>query len=154
MGIDDFFMFFCLGGIGIVLFLLGILSRLGYFRWIYAMKGYPVVMPHSLALVLTPIGLIAMFLGVIPMLPLAKEVRLNLGVYLFIPLLIVTYILAMWSPWWLKPKWLRWLEKEHSDILDILWEDVRQDRWGWERRVRTQEGLEAWVAEVREKNNL
>jgi hypothetical protein len=69
-------------------------------------------------------------------------------------MLVITYILAIWQPWWLKPAWLRWLEKKHGDILEILWEDVRKDRWRWEREVRTQEDLEAWVAEVRQKHGL
>ena len=63
-------------------------------------------------------------------------------------------VLAIWRPWWLKPKWLRWLEKEHGDIIGILWEEVRKEGHAWERRVRTQEQLEQWVEEVQRKRGL
>ncbi len=154
MNIDDFIIFLFLGVLGFLFFLLGILLRLGHWRWIFAMKGHSVLTPSSLALVFVPIGLLTMFLGFVPMLPLSKEIRLNLGIYLFIPLVVVTFISAILQPNWLKPIWLRWLEKEHGDIIHLLWEDVREDRWGWERRVKTQKDLETWVNEVRRKHGL
>jgi hypothetical protein len=71
---------------------------------------------------------------------------------MLLPLQVAAYILAACQPRWLKPAWLRWLEREHGDIIGLLWQDVRKDRWGWERRVRTQAQLEAWVAEVRRRH--
>ena len=143
-----------LGVFSILFLVTGILTRLGILRSIYAVKGYPVYAPRELVSVLILIALMTLSLWLILILPIAKETRGNLVMYVSIPLLIITYILAMWQPWWLKPAWLRWLEKEHDDIIHLLWEDVRKDRWGWERRVRTQEDLEAWVAEVRHKHGL
>ena len=94
-------------------------------------------------------------MGVLAALPLfPMSARSNIVLYIFGPLLIVTYILAMWQPWWLKPKWLRWLEKEHGRIIQVLWEEVRKEGHSWERRVRTQEQLEQWVAEVKRKRGL
>ena len=66
----------------------------------------------------------------------------------------MSMILAIWQPKWLKPHWLRWLEEEHADVIHLLREDVHQDRWGWQRRVKTQAQMEAWVAEVRRRHNL
>ncbi len=142
------------GGLGLFFLIIGIKIRLGRWRGIYAAKGYPVYMPRALASVGIPLALTFFSMGILAILPIAKEDRGNIFLYGTFPLLIMTYILAIWQPWWLKPKWLRWLEKEHGEIIGILWEDVRKDRRGWERRVRTQQGLEEWVAEVRQKHGL
>ncbi len=151
MSISENLMFVGLTALGGLFLVAGILSRTGYLRWVYAMKGHPILTPNRFAYVLIPIGIMTLFLGLLPFLP---QVRGDLAFYIFFALLITIYVLAIWLPWWLKPAWLRWLEKDHGDILHLLWEDVRKDRWGWERRVRTQAGLEAWVAEVRRKHGL
>ena len=151
---DGLFILIFVGGLGVILLIVGVVIRLGIWRAIYAVKGYPVYMPRALVSVGIPLALTALSIGLVPILPIAKENRGDVITYVTAPLLIITYILAMWQPWWLKPAWLRWLEKEHGDIIHLLWEDVRQDRWGWERRVRTQEALETWVAEVRRKHGL
>lgn len=154
MSSDGMFFLIFWGGASILLLILGIVIRLGKWRYIFAIKGFSVYVPRALAFVIIPTALTMLSLWLILVLPLEKEIRGNLVMTIFIPLLIVTYVLAIWQPWWLKPTWLRRLEKEHGDILEILWEEARMDQWKWERRVKTQEGLEAWVAEVREKNNL
>jgi hypothetical protein len=154
MDLSDFLVFLLLIAFGLVFFTMGVLARLGHFRWIYAMKGHLVLAPPPLVHVATLIGFGMMFMGFLPFLPIAPEKRGDLVGYILLPLLIAIYVLAIWQPWWLKPAWLRWLEQEHGDIIELLWEDVRQDRWAWERRVRTQAQLEAWVAEVRRKNEL
>lgn len=151
---NGIFILVFVGGFGGLLLVIGILIRLGIWRAIYAVKGYPVYMPRELVLVGIPMALTVLSIGLIPILPIAKENRGDVITYVTAPLLIMTYILAIWQPWWLKPAWLRWLEKEHGDIIHLLWEDVRKDRWGWERRVHTQKGLEEWVAEVRHKHGL
>lgn len=72
--------------------------------------------------------------------------------YILLPLLIVTLILATWQPRWLKPTWLRWLETNHEQFLYLLWEDARKmGRWKWQRQVNTQKGLEEWAIGVRNK---
>ena len=154
MNEDGFIILICMGGVGFLFLVVGILVRLGIWRAIYAVKGYPVYLPRELVCVGIPMALTVLSLWFVLVLPIAKETRGNLVMYVPIPLLIITYILAMWQPRWLKPAWLQWLEKEHGDIIELLWEDVRKDRWGWERRVRTQEDLEVWVAEVQQKHKL
>ncbi len=148
------FILICIGSVGILFFVVGILVRLGIWRAIYAAKGYPVYMPRALGFVLIPSGVMFLLLWLILSLPVPKETRGDLVMYVLAPTLISTYILAMWQPWWLKPKWLRWLEEEHGTIIELLWEDVRKNLWGWERRVRTQKDLEKWVDEVRRKHGL
>jgi hypothetical protein len=59
----------------------------------------------------------------------------------------------MIRPRWLVPPWLRWLEDNHKDILGLLKNEARKMGGNeWNRRVRTQEALEAWVEEVRRKH--
>lgn len=149
MSISENLMFVGLTALGGLFLVAGILSRMGYLRWVYAMKGHPILTPNRFAYVLIPIGIMTLFFGLLPFLP---QTGRNLAFNISLAFLIIVYVLAIWLPWWLKPVWLRWLEKEHGDILHLLWEDVRKDRWGWERRVRTQTDLEAWVAEVRSKH--
>lgn len=154
MNDDELYIFVNIGGVGLLFFVVGIIIRLGIWKSIYAAKGYPVYAPRQLVSVFIPIALMAFSIGIVPILPIVKENRVAVLNYVTGPLFVTTYVLAMWQPWWLKPKWLRWLEEEHGDIIELLWEDVRKDQWGWERRVRTQKGLEEWVKEVRRKYGL
>lgn len=87
--------------------------------------------------------------------PMPPEKRGDMGLYIIPPILLVMLLLAIWPPRWSKPKWLQWLEKEHDDIKALLWEDARtRGKWEWQQQVRTQEGLEAWVEEVRGKHGM
>jgi hypothetical protein len=129
MNADDLRVFSLLIALGLFFFIPGVLARLGYFRWIYAMKGHLVLTPPALVHVATLIGLAMMFLGFLPIMPISADAKLDLGAYCFVPLVILIYVLAIWQPWWLKPAWLRWLEREHGNIIELLWEDVRKDRW-------------------------
>ena len=99
------------------------------------------------------LGLLCLFIAFLVVFP--KSQRSELFAYIGIPLLFLMVMLAEWQPTWILPKWLRWLKKEHGDIISILWDEARKrDRWEWEEQVRTQQGLEAWVAEVRHKHHL
>ena len=151
---NEVFIVVCMGSIGVTLFLVGILARFGIYRSLFAVKGNPAVAPTVLTYILIPGSLVPFFFALLPFLPISKQDRGDLVISVLIPLLVANYVLAIWQPWWLKPKWLRWLEQEHGDILELLREEVRKDRWGWERRVRTQKDLEEWVAEVRRKHGL
>jgi hypothetical protein len=142
----------CLGGMAMIFFTWGILIRIGYLRASYAVKGNPVFASPALLHSLILLGLAMGSLAITPLIP--QSLRLDFGTYITIPLWILTLALAIWQPGWLKPKWLRWLEKEHGDIIEILWEEVRKEGHAWGRRVRTQEELEQWVAEVRRKHGL
>ena len=67
------------------------------------------------------------------------------------------FIFLIWRPRWLTPVWLRWLEENHKDVLPFLEKEAEDmsNKWGgsrnWAQRIDTQEGLEEWVAEVRQK---
>jgi hypothetical protein len=152
MSPEEVVLFSLISILGALLFAMGVFTRLGYFRAIYAAKGHIILTPPALVHVATLIGFGMMFMGFLPLLPIAPEQRGDLVVYILLPLLIAIYVLAILQPWWLKPAWLRWIEQEHGDVIELLWEEVRNDWWAWERQVRTQAQLEAWVAEVRHKH--
>jgi hypothetical protein len=139
--------------IGTAFLVFGILVRSGRHKQWYLYKGDPALSPKEFALVCIPSGLMILFMGVAALLPTAEE-RQALFWGVVFPLCIAVIILLLWLPDWIKPAWVRWLEKNHNDILLlILVEDARQTP-DWEQRVTTQAGLEAWVAEVRRKHGL
>ena len=55
----------------------------------------------------------------------------------------------------MKPKWLRWLEAKHTNIIPFLKQEIREMGYEeWNKQVSTQAKLEAWVNEVRRKRRL
>ena len=125
----------CLGGMSIFFLGWGILIRLGYLRASYATKGNPVLASPALLHSLIFLGLAIGTLAILPFFP--KDMRSNIVTYGFSPLLILMFVVAIWQPRWLKPKWLRQLEQTHSDIIEILWEEIRNEGHNWEKRVNT-----------------
>lgn len=74
---------------------------------------------------------------------------IGLGVF------ILGIVFAGFPPSILKPVWLRWLEREHGDIYWLLENEAHEmGLRQWQKRVKTQEDLEEWVAEVRQKHGL
>lgn len=142
----------CLGLFGTITFIVGLYARLGFMRAIFAVKGNPVFAPPNLIYGAIPLGLSIMLIAFGGLFPTQTLRDWSLNTAFLLTALAIT--LAIWQPWWLKPKWLRWLEQEHKSILPVLWEEVRKEGHAWERRVRTQEQLEVWVAEVRHKHGL
>jgi hypothetical protein len=68
---------------------------------------------------------------------------------------ILAVIFNFVRPSFLKPAWLKWLEREHRDIYHLLEQDAHDmGLKTWERRMETRENLEEWVAEVRQKHGL
>lgn len=52
----------------------------------------------------------------------------------------------------LKPVWLRWLEREHGDIVTTLQNEIQRiGPENWDRMINTQRELEVWVQEVLRK---
>jgi len=142
-----------LGGVGLFLFLGGIMARLGLYKSLYAMKGNTAFAPPALTYTVIPASIIFLMYTISFFLPTVNS-RSNFAIFVIFPYQLIVILLTIWRPWWLKPKWLRWLEEEHGNIINLLWEDVRKDRWEWERTVRTQEDLEEWVSTVRRKHGL
>lgn len=140
-----------MGGLGLFGLVVGILARLGVYKSLYAMKGNPAFAPTALAYILIPGSILCFLFALIPFWS-TIEARRNFFFFGILPYQVFLIVLAVIRPNWLKPKWLRWLEQEHSDIIELLWKDVRNNRWVWERQVRNQDQLEEWVASVRSRS--
>lgn len=83
--------------------------------------------------------------------PQSKDISLAI-IYMGGGFLLLGVIFAGLQPSFLKPLWLKWLEREHGEIMPLLREEA--DRMGlnvWNERMQTQVDLEDWVAEVRRK---
>jgi hypothetical protein len=131
------------------------LARIGILKTWFLLERVPVfVIPHSIFGAI-PAGLGAIVLGIIVKLRPEPETATMICFGVTGPSFLVGVMLMIWPPWWIKPAWYRWLEERHGDIIPLLQEEARaMGRWKWQRRVATQEGLEQWVAEVRQKRGL
>jgi hypothetical protein len=134
-------------GLGLFFIFLGSGVRLGYWKRWYLGPDDPIFYPKPGVYGLIPLGLALFCTLLVLVLPEPWQTFATWAAFSFAGLCI---LLVGLQPWWIKPKWVRWLEEENDDILDRL---IQEARWtkDWEKRIATQEGLEAWVAEVREK---
>jgi hypothetical protein len=106
------------------------------------------------------VGALFLILGLTG-LPGDAQTRQNLLVYLVGPCFILAFIVGLWQPWWLKPKWIRQLKENHPDIYPFLreaaQEEVGTDREKireWESKMDTVESQSEWVAEVRKRLHM
>lgn len=139
---------------GLFLVYLGVSGFLGYRRRSYILWYEYGYISAGINYSSTPLGIamvLAVFVGLIPM-P-QSLITIIMWVSIFIGLLGISF--GMFQPDFLKPKWYLWLETNHGDIMSYLERDVQQRSYKeWRKQTDNQEALEAWVAEVREKNNL
>ena len=104
---------------------------------------------------LIPAGLLFFIFGILIILPIAPERRGDLFDLMILPLMIIVVVRGTWQPNWLTPRWLWWLETNYLEHLQLLHDEAcNMERWKWNRRVRTQEGLDSWMEEVLIKNNI
>ncbi len=68
---------------------------------------------------------------------------------IFYSLASLVILILIWQPRWLKPVWLCWLEDNYGEMLDEMFEEVRQmGVKKWEKETRTQADLERWADSV------
>ncbi len=136
-----------LGGAGLFLIVIGGGIRLGYGRRWYLGPDDPIFYPKQGVYGPVPLGLSFWCILLVLVLPEPWE---TFATWVAFSFAILSIFLIGLQPWWIKPAWVRWLEEENDDILDRL---IQEACWtkDWEKRIATQEGLEAWVAQVREK---
>ena len=151
---QDFLVFgVCLGGMSITFLTFGTLARLGYFKGVYAGKGFPVLVPRELVYGMIPFGLMVGIFAILPLIPPTNELRMKIVIYLVPPLWIIAGILAVWQPHWLKPAWLRWLEDNYGHVQEAIFAEARQmGIRNWETQVRTDEDLKRWADSVARKH--
>jgi hypothetical protein len=133
----------------------GLAIRLGYYKRYFLVRGpAPLLGPgnYHFTILVAPL-LIVLGLGG---LPADVATRQKVALYLYIPSLILAFIIGLWQPWWLKPKWIRQLQENHRDIYPFLreaaQEEVGTDRKKMEEWCSKMDTVEnEWVAEVRER---
>lgn len=147
-------LFFTLGA---PFMMLGLAIRLGYFKRYFLVRGpnlffgpanyHFVILGGALLIVMGLTGL-----------PGNVQTRQDLLVYVFGPCFVLAFLVGLWHPWWLKPKWIRQLKENHPDIYpflrDAAQEEVGSDRKKaeeWSAKMDTVEGQNEWVAEVRKR---
>jgi len=148
---------FVVSAIGGLFLVFGLAIRLGYTKRYFLVRGpAPFFGPANYHFWIL-VGAVLIVLGVAG-LPADADTRQKLALYLFVPSFILAFIVGLWQPWWLKPKWIRVLKENHPDIYPFLreaaQEEVGNDRErmsDWESKMDTVEGQNEWVAEVRKR---
>ena len=138
-----------LGVFGLIVLSLGLYTRHGGFKAFYLGGGIPVLMPVAVRNMLIPMGitLIVWEVTASDLVPL-EETRLILLVRVIGPMLIISMIVGVWNPRWLRPRWLVYLEDTYGSVMWRLLDEARKNIPAWSRRVRTQQGLEEWAEET------
>jgi hypothetical protein len=136
--------------IGLLPIGLYILIRTGLFKSWYILKPLPGLLEPAMMYGAPLFGLAFIAIAVDAMLP-AENVDAAgwRGFFIIILFVFSGFALMIWQPAWIKPRWIRWLEREYGYCLDILRKEaLNMGRWNWEAQVRTQADLERWVKEV------
>jgi hypothetical protein len=146
-----------IGGMFVVF---GLAIRLGYTKRYLLVRGpAPFFGPAKYHFIILLGGLLVLF-GLTG-LPGDVQTRQDVLVYVFGPCFILAFIIGLWQPWWLKPRWIRQLQENHRDIYPFLreaaQEEVGTDRKKadeWASKMDTVESQNAWVAEVRKRLSM
>ena len=140
----------CFAIFGLVIIVLGVGARLGYFKTLYLIKGIPGLYPSGYIYAFLPIG-IGAFLFMIALLLPDRELGSDLtGLGSFV-IIILSIILMTWKPSWLRPKWLKWLEFNYAHVLELMLDEAR-NTWNWNTEPKTQAELEQWADDVAKKH--
>lgn len=137
---------FGLSGLGFIYAGIRILEG-KYKIWYLGPRIFP---PQAIIYGLIPFGFAGLELCIITLLPyhLSPDVIGAIITLLVLPTTLLGFILAVWRPRWVRPRWVRWLEDNYGDRIHTLIVAARKDSQAWEERVATQEGLEEWAREV------
>ncbi|MBN1933168.1 MAG: hypothetical protein JW934_00810 [Anaerolineae bacterium] len=116
------------------------------------MQGIPTVVIPSFVFGSIPVGLALCAMVLIPFWIPNPDVARNFLCGGVGPLLGFGFLLVVWQPRWVLPRWYRWLKDNYGNIMPQLREDAQRiGRWEWAAMVRTQEGLEQWARSVQQR---
>jgi tetratricopeptide (TPR) repeat protein len=143
-------------GAGLALLAYGMYIRLGYTKRYYLTERKGILgvwVYHMLPL----LGIVLCLLAVTGLCT-DLETRQRLLIYLVTPSFLITLVVGLTQPWWVKPKWLRSLQENHPDIFRFVREVAREEigddpdkARSWAEAMRTQQGQDEWVARVRKR---
>ena len=134
--------------IGTIFLILGTLMHSGAYKTWYL--GPHIFPPQAVVYATIPVGIAFVILAIMVLFAPNFDPDTNgfMVTFCVLPIILFGFILAIWRPRWIKPRWVNWLEDNYSDQLHILIENARQNPRAWEKQVSTQEGLEAWAKSV------
>ncbi len=143
-------------GAGLALLAYGMYIRLGYTKRYYLRERKGILGPwvyHVLPL----LGIVLCLLAVTGLYT-DLETRQRLLIYLVTPSFLITLVIGLTQPWWVKPKWLRRLQENHPDIFRFVKDVAREEVGGdpdkarsWAEAMGTERGQDEWVAGVRKR---
>ena len=133
---------------GVFSLYLSIMALRGRFKGLYLVKGFPFVVPAGIIYTGFPAGIGSLLFAAIALFVSNIRIGRVLIVLTCYATMLSSLVLMVWKPRWLKPWWLRWLEDNYPHCLNDLLEEARGGGKAWERRIRTQEDLEAWAEQV------
>jgi hypothetical protein len=144
-------------GVGVPFLIFGLAIRLGYTKRYFLVRGPNFFFGPANYHFVILLGALCIVFGLTG-LPGHAQTRQDWALYLFGPSFILAFIVGLWHPWWLKPKWIRQLKENHPDIYPFL-RDAAQEEVGndlkkaraWSAKMDTVESQNEWVAEVRER---
>jgi hypothetical protein len=141
------------GSFGTIFLISGLLIRVGAWKAWLATERIPVLVSPSFGFGLIPAGLMFLFSALVFLVEHdTGSILLCCGA---VPSFSLAVVFPIWQPWWILPVWYRSLKEDHGDIIPILREEAQaMGRRRFQERVATQEGLEQWIAEVRQKRGL
>lgn len=75
--------------------------------------------------------------------------------WIFVFFIVFSFVALFFPPSFLKPAWLRWLEREYGSSMPLFWHEVQEmGPEYWQDQVKTQAELEAWVTKVLSKHGV
>lgn len=128
--------------------LFGLFLRFGKAKAWYLTRGVPILIPRAIQNMMIPMGITFLVDGVFDLIQ-DVETRLVVSNYVVWPMLLLSLLLGIWTPRWLRPRWLVYLEEEYGSVMWHLLEEARKDAWNWEQQVSTHQGLVKWAEETR-----
>lgn len=134
--------------VGFFLLGFGIYVRLGGAKVWYLIPGIPVLMPQIVQNMLIPLGTTLFVLAIGAYFAPDIEARQKLLNYIFLPMLLITIILGIWSPRWMRPRWLVYLQDTYGLLTQKMLKVAAENAREWTQRVQTQQGLEEWARET------
>jgi len=144
--------------IGIALITFGVYARLGGNKRLYVIDLPTVAIPEAYRNAFIPLGLSFALLGLSlyePLLP-SVELRRRFAAYIVLPAFVISIVLGIWRPRWLKPRWLVYLEDTYDPVAvyGVLFPIANKNIVEWEQKMRTLEDIKRWAAEVAEEQDL
>lgn len=144
--------------VGASLIVLGIYVRSGGYKRLYVTPNrLPVIAPQAYKNALIPAGISLLLLGLSLLdLVLTVEMRRALWGYIVFPSFLVSIILGVLSPRWLKPRWLVYLEDTYGrDFTHIvLLPAAGNDPGGWAQQMCTLGDVKMWAAGIAEQQGF